>query len=146
VACDPFEDAGEVGAGEGPLERLRDLPTCSHLMLEVNERQCDPPLEPRLVRKQTNGAAKWAESHPTVDEELRAEARRVFEEHRAPAGGRGRGAPGRAAFWEQPMPLASREAAPAFPIETLLDWSASWATAVSAEKGAALDLGASLAL
>jgi Protein of unknown function (DUF3987) len=48
--------------------------------------------------------------------------------------------------WEQPVPLAARGTLPPFPIETLLDWSAAWATAIAAEKGAALDLSANLVL
>jgi hypothetical protein len=116
----------------------------AHVVLErtreLNRNQCVPPLDGKAVRKQTNGGAKWAAAHPTVPEEMREKARQILEDKRT-------GRPPRpTASWEEPVPLASRTSAPAFPIETLLDWTATWATAISSEKGAALDLGASLAL
>jgi hypothetical protein len=111
-------------------------------MRELNRDRCVPPLDAGLVRKQVNGAAKWAMAHPTVSDGLREKARQILEDRRV-----GKPRTQRpASTWEEPVPLASREAAPAFPIETLLDWAAAWASAISAEKGAALDLGASLAL
>jgi replicative DNA helicase len=129
-AATTFFQRGE--SVQAVLERMREL----------NRTRCVPPLEEKLVRKQVNGAAKWAAAHPTVSDELRVKARQILEDRRtSPAP-----TPRAVGSWEDPVPLASREAAPAFPIETLLDWAAAWASAISAEKGAALDLGASLAL
>ena len=44
------------------------------------------------------------------------------------------------------MPIATRGAMPMLEVDLLPSWLASWARAISAEKGAALDLGANLAL
>jgi hypothetical protein len=53
-------------------------------LLDVNRVQCRPPLDLGEVRKQVNGAARWAARHPTVEEELRARARQVLDESRSP--------------------------------------------------------------
>ncbi len=52
----------------------------------------------------------------------------------------------RDASWERPVPLTGRDAAPRFEIALLPGWLADWSNAIAAEKGAALDLGANLAL
>lgn len=54
-------------------------------LLGVNRAQCRPPLDEQLVRKQLDGALTWARKHPTVEEELRAQARRLLDDHLAGA-------------------------------------------------------------
>ena len=117
-------------------------------ILKAAREQCRPPLEPDRAREQFKGAVKFVAEHPTETERARAEARRVLDEHQQ---GERTTTPrvestSTRSTWEEPVPLAGRGAPVPFPIETLLGWTASWATAISAEKGAALDLGASLAL
>jgi replicative DNA helicase len=127
-----------VRAGKTRADALEEL-------LEINARQCRPPLDDALVRKQVGGAAKWAREHPTDQERLREEARRVLHDRRAGDGRRDEST-GTAGGWEEPVPIATREAVPALELALLPDWVARWAAAITAEKGAALDLGGNLAL
>jgi Protein of unknown function (DUF3987) len=48
--------------------------------------------------------------------------------------------------WEQPVPLNARSSVPPFPLDTLPDWQRDWAAAVAREKGANVDLTATLSL
>ena len=52
-------------------------------VLEAGLTQCVPPLDDKLIRKQYRGAAKWVATHPTEQERLHREARRVLDERRA---------------------------------------------------------------
>ena len=86
----------------------------------------------------------WAAKHPSEEERLRGKAREALYENRREARGTN---PLRAPVgWEEPVPIGTREAAFALQIELLPDWMAEWVAAITAEKGAAPDLGASLAL
>jgi replicative DNA helicase len=49
-------------------------------------------------------------------------------------------------WWEVPVPLLERPQVPAFPVESLPGWLREWAEALAAEKGASVDIAASLAL
>jgi AAA domain/Primase C terminal 1 (PriCT-1) len=51
--------------------------------LELNRKQCSPPLEEKLVRKQVDGAFSWAPKHPTENDRAREQARRMREERRS---------------------------------------------------------------
>lgn len=116
----------------------------------VNERRCRPPLDDRQVEELARDVARRYEpgSDPK-QEQARAGARQRLDERRA---GRGKPAaktqtPTRvAAGWEEPVPLTSRTAVPPFEIGLLPVWLAEWSNAITAEKGAALDLAANLAL
>jgi hypothetical protein len=87
-------------AGDGEIPEGRRNDTIFHLALEqvragrqrgeileglqgVNRERCRPPLDDRRVAAQVIGAVKWARTHPTDQEQLRAEARRVLDERRA---------------------------------------------------------------
>jgi Protein of unknown function (DUF3987)/Bifunctional DNA primase/polymerase, N-terminal/Primase C terminal 1 (PriCT-1) len=135
------------------LEQVRaDVPPGEILerLLEANQ-HCVVPLDEELVRKQLAGAIKWARQHPTETEKARAEARRILQEQRVSSGGRQHENEKRRAalvgsMWERPVPFAARGTLPPFPVETLLDWAAAWATAIAAEKGATVDLSGNLIL
>jgi replicative DNA helicase len=112
-------------------------------VLGAAKTQCVPPYEDKLARKQFRGAAKFVAEHPSSD----TKARRALAEHRAGNGGGGsEQSPHKASDWEEPVPIATREAVPALELALLPDWLAQWAAAITAEKGAALDLGGNLAL
>jgi AAA domain/Bifunctional DNA primase/polymerase, N-terminal len=57
--------------------------------LEAGRTQCVPPLDEKLVRKQFRGAVKWVAEHPTKQERLRAEARRILERQARARNGEG---------------------------------------------------------
>jgi hypothetical protein len=113
--------------------------------LEAGRAQCVPPLAEKLVRKQFRGAIKWVATHPTETERARAEALRILRDGRGHRGERERTDP-TGSSWERPVPFAARGPLPPFPVATLLGWAAQWATAIAAEKGAALDLSGNLVL
>jgi hypothetical protein len=105
-----------------------------------NRERLEPPLEERDVLRHARGLLGWAAKHPTEEEQLRARARDALR-------GEGRDPASRSASgWEEPVPIGTRETALAFRLELLPDWMAQWAADITAEKGAAADLGASLAL
>jgi hypothetical protein len=110
--------------------------------LDAGRTRCVPPLDERLVRKQFNGALKWAREHRTATERLRANARRVLDEQHASPHRQ----PRRPLVWERPVPFASRPRVPSFPLEALPDWLHDWALATAHEKGASVDLAGTLAL
>ena len=58
-------------------------PTVLERLLELNARQCRPPLDDEFVRKQLRGAARFVCAHPTETDRARAEARRILSESRA---------------------------------------------------------------
>lgn len=67
------------------LERIRqgvDLADILEELQQVNATQCPPghSLDPAQVAEQVHGAVKWARTHPTDQEILRAEARRILDE------------------------------------------------------------------
>jgi hypothetical protein len=112
-------------------------------VLEAARTQCVPPYDDKLARKQFRGAAKFVAGHPNAD----TKARRVLDEHRAGNGGGPRDDSPRAdSDWEEPVPIATREAVPALDVGLLPEWLGDYAAAITAEKGAALDLGGNLAL
>ena len=115
--------------------------------LEVNRKQCQPPLSDELVRKQFKGAVKFVAEHPTGTEQARSEAQRILNEHRRCQRTAPRVEPANTgSAWEAPVPLAGRPSVPPFPLDTLPDWLRSWAVETAAEKGASVDLAATLAL
>ena len=116
-------------------------------ILKAAREQCRPPLEPARAREQFKGARKFVAEHPTETERARVEARRILDEHH-----RGqRTAPpdepaSTPAAWESPVPLAGRPPTPPFPLTTLPGWLRRWAVETAAEKGASVDLAATLGL
>jgi AAA domain/Bifunctional DNA primase/polymerase, N-terminal/Primase C terminal 1 (PriCT-1) len=66
-------------AGERPSDVLEQL-------LQINREQCLPPLDEALVRKQFKGAVKYAQQHPTVEQELRRKARQLLDARKRGSG------------------------------------------------------------
>jgi len=129
-------------------------------LFAVNTKRCRPMLLEEEILELARDVADRYEPEPPDPEQERID--RMAEEllegepagqtpredeppPRAPRGEKTSGSSSRSS-WEEPVPLKQRGSPPPFPIETLFDWTASWAMAISAEKGATVDLGASLAL
>jgi replicative DNA helicase len=128
-----------VRAGDSRAEVLERL-------LQVNREQCRPPLSEELVLKQLDGACKWAREHPTDVEKSAVKARRILHDRRNGPSESPKREARTAEAWEEPVPIATREAVPAFDISLLPEWLGDYAAAITAEKGAALDLGGNLVL
>jgi replicative DNA helicase len=125
------------------LDRVRDGADRDAVMaelLDLNTARCRPPLTAVQVVEQIDGAIRWADKNPTESERARAEARRVLNDPRS------KSAPAAGLIWEEPVPLGMREAVPEFDVSLLSSWMGDFASAITAEKGAALDLGAILVL
>jgi hypothetical protein len=112
-------------------------------LLAVNTKRCTPPLPENEVVTIARDVAFRYQPAPRDPEQERIEnqARGLLEGKPA-----GRGKQPRSELWEEPVPLAARGAASQFEITLLPEWLGGWAAAITAEKGAALDLGANLAL
>jgi replicative DNA helicase len=149
-----FETGGSIPVGSRretmfsiALERFRagvEREAIVEQLLAVNQAQCDLPLSAAQVRAQIDGAIRWAEKHPTETERARVHARRILNGDQA-----GSNRPdiwAESVRWEIPVPLTTRRAVPTFPINALPHWLADWACEVSREKGATVDLAATLAL
>jgi hypothetical protein len=130
------------------LERVRngaDRRAIVAELLELNTARCRPPLKAAQVEEQIDGAIHWAGKNPTETEKARAMAKRILSD-RCDGVRRIKAPPAAGSTWEEPVPLATRDAVPEFDVSLLSGWMAEFAAAITVEKGAALDLGAILIL
>jgi hypothetical protein len=114
-------------------------------LIAVNETRCKPPVElAQLKALAADVVERYASGEESrAQEELRRRAHELLnhDEPVAPAPGKSA-----AVAWEAPVPLTALSTVPVFPVEALPGWLADWALEVSREKGAAIDLAATLAL
>jgi hypothetical protein len=112
-----------------------------------NERHCEPPkseAELRALAVDVEGRWEPTPPHP-ADLELLQLLEQLPGRAPAPAAAE-RPRVRRAESWEQPVPLRDRPQVPPFPLAALPRWQRQWAEAISNEKGARVDLAATLSL
>lgn len=105
---------------------------------EVNARRCRPPLAASEVLRLARDVARRYEPGDPEQEHARAGARAALGER-----GAGRWI---AASWEEPVPLVGRPQVPSFPVDALPGWLQEWSIEIAREKGASVDLAATLGL
>jgi hypothetical protein len=99
----------------------------------VNESRCRPPLSNREISDLARDVARRYEPAPR-DRPVEIQPRPVVSLSDADPG------------WERPVPLPVQPDVPPFPLHVLPNWLGTWAEAIATEKGAAIDLAASLGL
>jgi hypothetical protein len=144
----------EVGDRHAALRfmaaRLRGLGLGKRAILAELEDLADRFAEPlgRGRERELEQLAAWATSKPapppldTVDVELLRSLEELPQHPPAPAPKQRRVR--RVESWEQPVPLGVRLPVPPFPLHVLPPWQRDWSEAIAKEKGASVDLAASL--
>jgi hypothetical protein len=110
------------------------------------EELADRFAEPLENRRELRQVVDWIMRKPAPAPLDRADVELLgLLEELAPAPAAAQRQVGRAS-WEQPVPFGVTLPVPSFPLETLPDWQREWAVAIAREKGASVDLAATLSL
>jgi hypothetical protein len=112
---------------------------------ELAEQFAEPLEDPRELDRMVEWIVK--KQAPSPLDAADVELLRLLEELPVrPAAAAGNRQVSRAEPWEKPVPLGDRLPVPSFPLRTLPRWQRDWVEALSNEKGASVDLAATLSL